>query len=87
MQETVVDYACNSITLKLVFLEMKYYVTLFSIASKGSNQFFLLELMENFLALKKIVHSDFVLEVEVPGILFILAEDGICCVCIFCCVT
>lgn len=39
--------------------------------------------MENFLAIKKIAHSD-MLQVEGPGILFVLAADGICRVCVFC---
>lgn len=63
----------------------------FSVAFKGSNPFFLLELVENFLAIKKKSYSvTFVLEIEVPGFLFVIfvfGKDGICPVCVFCHVT
>lgn len=64
---------------------MKSYATSISTVDcfKRKRSFFLLELMENFLAIKKIVCSD-MLQVEGPGILFVLGEDGICCVCVFC---
>lgn len=71
---------------------MNGYGMVFSVASKGSNPFFLLELVENFLAIKKkkFYSVTFVLEIEVPGFLFVIfvfGKDGICSLCVFCCVT
>lgn len=64
------------------------YQFLLLIASKGSNPFFLLELVENFLAIKKNCMQWHVLEVEVPGILFIVRFSRRWhLVCVFCCMT
>ena len=87
----VLDCGCNSISLKWIFKEINGYGVVFSVASKGSNPFFLLELVENFLAIKKKWYSvTFVLDIEVPGFLFVIfvfGKDGICPVCVFCHVT
>ena len=77
----VLDCCCNSISLKWIFKEKNGYGMVFSVASKGSNPFFLLELVKNFLAIKKKSYSvTFVLEIEVLGflsVIFVFGKDGI----------